>query len=545
MNRIPLSLSAFLFLHSVLPAQAPLAIFGARGETFRSYYQGMGEASPGSVVVINTANDGLVTIGPAERQEAAGFPLQTSLAGTSVRVVPADGQPLDAFVLGTDSVFVRILLPSATPVGIADLVVTYDGTQKGKARIKVVKRQFGLYTEFFAYPQALGRKTAQNADSAGGVALNAYNNPARPGQIVILWGGGFGAAAGNETSGDNIGDLRIPGIQVLVGGVIPANVLYAGRSGCCAGIDVVIFEVPEGISGCDVPVWVRSDEDPEGSNEAMVSISAREGACSDPHGYTEAEARAAAEGKKLIGAILRADGNPLLPFMGWTLVPGWTLELGSAAQPPDGFPPSENLRDKVLALGACVTSWGVWPFGPRLQSLIDAGPVVNIATPRAPIQAAKGPDNRYGGPFDGRLDTGDYAVSNSAGGVGLGPLRFSFSLEASQPFQWIDTATADTNVPLKFAWTGGAPNEFVDIAAGWYDPDDQFWRAFHCAQPAAAGEFVLPGSVYERVRSRFGAGAKLSVIAVPYSTKRINVPGFDIGKFVFAGTAITKTLELR
>jgi uncharacterized protein (TIGR03437 family) len=47
--------------------------------------------------------------------------------------------------------------------------------------------------------------------------------------------------------------------EVYVGGK-RAAVTYKGRSGCCAGIDQIVFTVPEGVEGCYVPVVVKTGD---------------------------------------------------------------------------------------------------------------------------------------------------------------------------------------------------------------------------------------------------------------------------------------------
>lgn len=53
------------------------------------------------------------------------------------------------------------------------------------------------------------------------------------------------------------GNIEQQDLQALVGGRL-ARIVYAGRSGCCAGMDEIVFEVPAGIEGCNVPVWDAS-----------------------------------------------------------------------------------------------------------------------------------------------------------------------------------------------------------------------------------------------------------------------------------------------
>ena len=80
-------------------------------------------------------------------------------------------------------------------------------------------------------------------------------------------------------------------VSVYVGSVA-ARVLYAGRSGCCAGIDQIVFTIPDGVQGCYVPLVVKNGNNV--SNYTSIAVSQNGGACSDPFGYTSSELSTAA-----------------------------------------------------------------------------------------------------------------------------------------------------------------------------------------------------------------------------------------------------------
>ncbi len=243
--------------------------------------------APGSVILISAGYQ----IGPLIPQTALGFPLLTSLAGTSVRVT-VNGRTVDAFVLAAESRWIRALLPSNTPLGDASIVVTWNGHESlPSSGNRIVQRHFGIYDGSYQPPAYLAPtflipRVVQNIDSGGGSVLNSLLRPAKPGQLVGLWGSGIGFAPGDEASGPIPGNMNIPGLAVFVGPK-PARVVYAGRSGCCAGLDQIVFEMPAGILGCTVPVWIKYGDDGSGTNDITVSVASGEGACSDPEGLSE------------------------------------------------------------------------------------------------------------------------------------------------------------------------------------------------------------------------------------------------------------------
>ena len=73
--------------------------------------------------------------------------------------------------------------------------------------------------------------------------VNSLVTAAHPGQVLTLWGTGLGAVSGKEADGPLPGNLDVP-VNVYVGTKL-VTPTYKGRSGCCAGIDQVVFTVPD------------------------------------------------------------------------------------------------------------------------------------------------------------------------------------------------------------------------------------------------------------------------------------------------------------
>jgi uncharacterized protein (TIGR03437 family) len=457
--------------------------------------------------------------GPPVRLVASGFPLVTQLGGTSVRVASAGGAPVDAFILATEFHFVRALLPSNTPIGPADLVVSYNGQVGGKTRIQVVKSQFGIYTEeYAAFPFGEARRTVQNVSASGDVTVNSYLNPARPGQPVVLWGTGLGAAPGDETAGLPAVDLQIPVLQVILGGKALGRVLYAGRAGCCAGIDVVIFETPAGIEGCNVPVWVRSvvGDDLVGSNEAKISIASR-GPCADPNGLLiESEMQS----PNLRAAQIAA------------LSDSWQVAFGSAAG-----------TSGEIAFGTCTNEGGRGSsLGLKASLTLDAGGTLDLDTPRQTLRAERR-NGIYYAPFDGRLDPGNYSIDTGHGGPDVGSLHVSFS-PVSPDISWTHTDNdTDASQPVGIQWL--ADGGGYVIIAGRFEIDGETYGDFYCVERAAAGEFVVNSSSYQRAKAGIGTGGLLHLYVYRRLSKRIEVPGFNLGTLTFFSPVQEKIIPVK
>ena len=119
-------------------------------------------------------------------------------------------------------------------------------------------------------------------------------------------------------------------VKVFVGGV-EAQVIYAGRSGCCSGVDQIRFVIPAGLSGCYLPVYVEVNGVP--SNFTSMSVAAGGGACSDPGGITQT---ALSDGNLTVGiiALQRITTElslPNLPGVPQTIPTSTTGEAASAS----------------------------------------------------------------------------------------------------------------------------------------------------------------------------------------------------------------------
>ena len=272
-----------------------------------------------------------------------GFPLRTSLDGVSVRVT-VGATAVDAFVISTELVKIRALLPSTTPLGDGAMTLTINGHATAARKIRIVKRGFALY----AHPVPLawwprGHALAHVVDARGAWSPNALVHPARPGQLLVLWGTGLGAAAGDERSGPLPGDARPADLEVLAGGTA-ARVLYAGRSGCCAGLDQIVIEVPAGVEGCSVPLWVRFRETGE-ADQLATPIASGEDACPDlPR---DVAGRLDAAHAINIGYISLGAGHAVFGRASYIAPPPGTCRLGGSPPGEIDFSFNESTRDQA------------------------------------------------------------------------------------------------------------------------------------------------------------------------------------------------------
>ncbi|MGH9674456.1 MAG: hypothetical protein ACRD44_14850, partial [Bryobacteraceae bacterium] len=351
-------------------------------------------------------------LGPPEVVAATTFPMPTAngLAGTSIRI-NSGGASLDAIMVYTLSRQVAAIVPSSTPTGDATITLTYNGAASNPFPARIVRSSFGIFTVNEA---GSGPAVVQNVNSEADRPVNGLTRAAEAGRVMILWGTGVGPAAGDEAAGPLPGDLASIDAEVYVGNR-RANVLYRGRSGCCAGVDQIVFETPEGVEGCYVPIVVKTGDIV--SNLATMAVAAS-GFCSDPLGYPASDLqRAAAQGGLRVGNVGLSRIAVRLPVPILSIV----ANIDNASASFNGFNLSQLEASQrfqtTAAIGACTvqTFGGSTPSGlapdPVTANPLDAGPFINLAGPNGPVQLVRR-DGSYSISPDDYFTAGQYTVDN-------------------------------------------------------------------------------------------------------------------------------------
>jgi uncharacterized protein (TIGR03437 family) len=474
----------------------------------------------GSIFVIFGAE-----LGPVALQPAAGFPLPTRLAGTSVRVAVAS-TTLDAPLLYVWDKQVAAILPSAAPLGIGLVSVVSSGRTSQAGAIRIVRSSPGILTQNQA---GSGAALAQNFVSDVDQPRNTLAHPARPGQTVVLWGTGLGPISGSDAAPPVSRNLDTP-LEVLVGGR-PAVVRYKGRSSCCAGADQINFEVPRDVDGCYVPVVVRAGE--VISNFTTISIAAPGRECTDTSGLTGPEIdRLQGSGSVRFGSIGLTVAR-LTEFSGET--PGYYESASADFALIDG----SILRNRIAigqpSAGACIV-YSPTEFIPATfpeSTPLEAGPSIMVSGPKGTKQLPRHSEGNYGALFSSAtaqpqyFEPGVYAIDNGTGGADVGPFRIMLTLP--QPFSTtVQQSVSGTSV----TWRGGDPAGLVTIT-GFGRPSFQSSAAsFICTERAVAGHFTVPAYVLQS----FPADTVLTVTAnaaTYLSERRFRAPGLDIAYVIF------------
>jgi uncharacterized protein (TIGR03437 family) len=425
-------------------------------------------------------------MGPAALAGASSFPLQNSLAGTSVNVA-VNGTTTQGIMIYSSSGQAAAVLPSKTPVGAGTLTVTYNGRTTSPIPIQVVQNNFGVFTQ-----NQGGSGTAVILDGNGQPITPL--NPAAPNQIVGMWGTGLGPIGGDETMPPPQVDMPSIPVEVYVGGSM-ANVTYRGRSGY-AGVDQINFQVPPGQLGCSVAVAVKIGN--MVSNFSTIAVSAG-GPCMDANAYpASALAHLAATGTLNVAGFTL--GRVTLPG-------GIVTELGDASFiHHTAASITMNPNASLPSIGSCTVSTSSSANPPATVSLpgLDAGPSITLsgASGTKVLPKLFGTMGTYsaglstpgGPPF---ISPGMYTFTGT-GGADVG--GFTVSSTVGLPLVWTNQAaitTVNRSLGVTVTWSGGPAGGYALITGGSTQVmgTTRLLGNFFCFADLAPGQFTVPSFV--------------------------------------------------
>jgi uncharacterized protein (TIGR03437 family) len=472
-------------------------------------------------------------LGPASSPSLA-FPLSDTLGGVSI-VVSEGSETVSAIPVFVSGSQVNAIMPSTAPLGTVTVYVTYNG-QTSSGTAQVVPASFGIFT-------------VNSAGSGAGIitessySIIGYNASAHPGDTLIIWGTGLGAISTGDANPPPVGNVGSTPPPVYVGGteVTPS---YYGRSGCCSGLDQIVFQVPN-VTGCSVPVAVQT----AGGTSNFVSLAIAptgSNTCTDPNGLTASQLTTfAANGAASIGSIVYQTYNDTSP--GFNLLGGGT-EVSTGTQEIGAFEKYQftNLTSIAPALnaGACTvySFTGTSPIAPGVVGAVglDAGSAITITDGNEKGQMSESSSNKgsYSAPY--LLPSGS-ATFTAPGGANVG--NFSVVLPiASESLNWtnensIGTITRSKGVQV--TWSGADPNGTVQItgySVGGSSSSSAAGAGFTCTAPGSANQFTVPPSVLQFLPA--SANFSNSILAIPTGVLGISststpvsfsATGLDIG----------------
>jgi len=397
--------------------------------------------------------------------------------------------------------------------------ITYNGHAGQAGAFRVVRSSPGVLAQNQA---GTGSALAQNFISATDQPRNALSRPAKPGQVITLWATGLGPITDNDAIVPVPRDLNI-NLQVLVGGK-PATVRYKGRSGCCSGVDQIVFEVPAGVSGCYVPLVVQVDN--AVSNFTTISVGGADGSdCTDLSGISGPMlAKLEAGGTLRVGSIVLSVAKA--DFVSETGTGQFVQadQTWLANQVSLGLP----------SPGSCMVSLGK-PSLPDYSDFfpvgLDAGRLLNVTGPKGSRQILQRYPGGYNETFANGtlvqfLEPGTYTVDSAPGGTDVGPFHATISFPAELTSTVQQSAAATT-----VNWRGGDPTGYV-VIQGSGQSATGVTASFSCVERAGAIQFTVPPYV---IASLPGSPTDISALIAAGSSaqNRFKATGLDIGYFNF------------
>jgi uncharacterized protein (TIGR03437 family) len=491
----------------------------------------------GSIFLVNGSGLGDDNPSPMNLFQNTAFPLPSSegLNGTSVQVNYARGA-ITAILLYESATTVAAILPSTVPLGAASVTVTYNGQTSAASPIHVVQRAFGVFS---INQTGNGPGYIVNVNSDEDTVLNRVTHAAAPGQNAALVGTGLGGVSGDETQATYPGNvIQALDLQIYIGGaagiVLPSN--YLGRFVCCAGLDVINFQVPQGVEGCYVPVIVVLNN--VVSNITTMSISSKGAVCTE-----QGIGLSLADLQQMVSNNSARVGNITLTRTDLTLIgPNGQQQsrVDSGIATFTNLTPAQFVAapGSIPSPGGCtveLVNTAAPPPPPAVGDAIDAGPALSLNGPAGSQQLSLSSDGTFysaqlGNAF---LEPGPYTVDNGGGGSSdIAAGSFQAALNAPASFLWVNEsliATVPRTVPLRVNWSGGDPNSVVVILGLSFDPATNFASVFACTENVGAGSFVVPQYVLSWLPANAAANGLLAVNDLVQS--RFSASGLDAGYF--------------
>lgn len=172
------------------------------------------------------------------------LPLPSTMAAASVQI-----NGIAAPLVYVSPGQINAQVPWEAPPGSATLTVTHAGVAASQT-VTIAAAGPAIFT-LYGSPEA----AALNQD----YSVNSQDNPALPGQAILLYGTGLGAvsptvASGAPASADPLSSVTAT-VTATVAGSPPAKALFAGLAPGFAGLWQINVALPGGVSGA-VPVIV-------------------------------------------------------------------------------------------------------------------------------------------------------------------------------------------------------------------------------------------------------------------------------------------------
>lgn len=461
-------------------------------------------------------------LGPAVLQQVSTYPLQKTLAGTSVTIT-SGSVTVDGLMVYTLDRQIAFIVPSATPLGAAQLRITFNGKTSAPASMIVVRNNIGLYT----WPQD-GNGPAIVTDAISG-ALITVQSPAKPGQFITLWADGLGPVTSDETQPPTVADFG--GDLTAWIGTQHAAITYRGRNPCCTGLDQINIRLPDDpAQGCYVPMYLKSDSAPYISNVTTLPITNDGKPCADVLGIPSLsvlDKDHVVTGLSLFERNFSRNSNgstSTADFLHMIYVKTDQAYYNNAE--------TQNHLGSV-APGTCIVDQidNNSRYDPLNQTLLDAGPTITLTSGGTVFRFPHDDFGGYGAFIQGAspLDSSGAGSLSNGSGAQVPAFTLTFTTPALANFQWIEQSTLSTiqvAKPFTVTWTGSDPDGFVYIAGG--SNNTTLNMTFTCRVSGAQSAFTVPSDITRFLPS--GAGSLSVTYRRPVPVSGLP-PGFDAMRY--------------
>lgn len=514
----------------------------------------------GSIFIIKGAN-----LAPSST-DLQNVPLRTTLNGVSARVT-VNGTSADVLWYYVTPGQLGGILPSRTPAGSGVITVTTPAGVSAPAPIKVVPSAIGILT-------LSGTGTGAAAVYDVNYQFLSAQNPAKPGDVLQLFGSGLGPVTGDESALQTQTDLTSIAITADVGG-FAATVVYRGRT-IYPGLDQINLVVPAGVvPGCAVPLTLRTGS--VSSNSVTIPVSASGGACPASSGSGNAITQADIDRWIAAGAFRTGS-------IGLTRQTSYSISDSATG----GAPTTSVTRSDVLsagfnriggadlakllnsqtappAAGSCTFYEGspVNPYPNLTFTSLDAGTPLTVSGPAGARSAARSRNSVGQIEYSATIGTGDAGnyidagryTFTGPGGADVG--TFSGAIEVAPELVWTNRTSltaVDRSQPVTFTWSGGEPTTLVTIegVSTVAQGSTVSVTSFQCFARNTDRQFTVPVSVLSRMlaSSRITAGSvsilirgSLAIASVGIGT-RMTASGID---YLTAGNqwGVAQTVEYK
>jgi len=241
----PFQGNIFNYVQVYAPALQPPSIGGV---VSASAFGELAAASPGSWIEIYGSNLADETRGWTG-SDFTGINAPTSLSGTSVTV---GGQA--AFIDYISPGQVNALIPSNAPTGVQQIVLTAAGLASAPFNMTINAVSPGLLSPPNFNVGGIQYAVAQFGDGTyvlpTGAISGITSQPAKPGDIIVIYGVGFGPVTPDIPAGQLVGQANslATGFHISIGGV-ECQVQYDGLAPSFTGLYQFNITVPPVASG--------------------------------------------------------------------------------------------------------------------------------------------------------------------------------------------------------------------------------------------------------------------------------------------------------